>query len=94
MTATISRTTRIPAYTALVAGIVFLFAGMSGDSMPLDVFGCAAMAAGALTLLLSGALVGYPRKRAAAILTSVLSVALGLFLVGIRLYAGPAAWSG
>ncbi len=94
MTAAISRTTRIPAYTVLVAGIVFFFAGMSGNSMPLDVVGCAAMAAGTQVLLWSGALVGYPRKRAAAILTSILSTGLGLFLVGIRLYAGPAAWAG
>ena len=94
MTETISRTTRVPAYTVLVAGIIFFFAGMSGNSMPLDVVGCAAMAAGTQALLWSGALVGYPRKRVAAILASVLSSALGLFLVGIRLYAGPAAWSG
>ncbi|MGI4794443.1 MAG: hypothetical protein ACRYG8_10285 [Janthinobacterium lividum] len=85
---------RIPGYALIALGVLVLAVGVSGDSLPLDVAGCTVAFAGCQTLLWSGALVDYPRKRTSVILMSVLTFGLAAFLVSIRLYAGPEAWSG
>ena len=94
MTTSASQSARVPGYTLISLGLLLLIVGYSSGSLPLDVLGCIPAFFGAQSLLWSGALAGYRRKRAGAILLSVLSLGFGLFLVGIRVYAGPAAWSG
>ena len=94
MSMTTSQAVRVPGYTLVGLGLLLLVIGYSSGSLPLDVVGCVPAFIGAQSLLWSGALTGYRRKRAGAILLSILSFSLVVFLVGIRLYAGAAAWSG
>ena len=75
-------------------GWLLTLAGLASGVLPLTATGAGIAVLGAQALLWTGELGGYPRKRAAAIISSVLGGLLFVILVGIRLYAGPEAWSG
>ncbi|MGI4797126.1 MAG: hypothetical protein ACRYG8_24350 [Janthinobacterium lividum] len=94
MTAASVSSARIPGYALVTLGILGLAVGMFGDSLPLDIVGCVVAFVGCQVLLWSGVLALYPRKRAGVVSMSVLTFGLAAFLIGIRLYGGPAAWSG
>ncbi len=89
-----ARAVWVPGHVLLIAGWLAALAAYVGGSTPIIVGACAAILIGAQALLWTGALRGYPRKRAGSIVSSFLCGGLLVFLVGLRLYAGPAAWSG
>ena len=89
-----ARVVWVPGHVLLVLGWLVGLVGYVGGSTIIVVAACAAIFVGAQGLLWSGALRGYPRKRAGSIVSSVLCGLLLAFLVGLRIYAGPEAWSG
>ncbi len=89
-----ARAAWVPGHVLLIAGWLAGLAAYVGGSTSIVVAACAAIFIGAQALLWTGALRGYPRKRAGSIVSSVLCGVLLVFLIGLRIYAGPAAWSG
>ena len=65
MTTSASQSARVPGYTLISLGLLLLIVGYSSGSLPLDVLGCIPAFFGAQSLLWSGALAGYRRKRQA-----------------------------
>ena len=89
-----ARAVWIPAHVLLVAGWLGALAAYASGSPPLAVGASAAIIMGAQALLWTGALADHPRKRAGSILSSVAGGLLLVILIGLRIYAGPSAWSG
>ena len=89
-----SRAVWIGSHTLVFIGWLGSLAGLMGDSLPLVAAASAVAVVGAQTALWAGVLQGHPRKRVAGITTSVVGGLLVVILVCLRLYAGPAAWSG
>lgn len=81
-------------YSVATVGAALVVVAEVEDSLPLSVVGCIIALIGLQTLLWSGSLAEYPRKRACAITASILAGLLATILIAIRLYAGPEAWSG
>ena len=84
----------VPAHALVVIGWLGALAAYIGGSPFLAVAACAIGVLGAQALLWTGALRHYPRKRAGSIILSVAGGLLIVVLLGLRIYAGPAAWSG
>ena len=94
MNQTPARVVWIGCHTLVFLGWTGGLAGLMGDSLPLVAVASGLAVVGSLALLSTGALRYYPRKRAASIVMSIAGGLLVVILVGLRLYAGPEAWSG
>ncbi len=94
MSASTSRPLWIGCHTLVFLGWAGGLVGLMGNSLPLVAAASGLAVVGSLALLSTGALRYYPRKRAASIVMIVAGGLLFSILVGLRLYAGPTAWSG
>lgn len=84
----------VPGHILVILGCFLAVVALIGNSIALTVISCGFSFLGAQALLWTGALKPFPRKRAGAIIVSLLGGGLFVFLVIIRFFAGARAWTG